>query len=364
MDKMMDNPWFLRIISLLLAVLLFISVKNELEGNQNNTAGMTVESIPNVPMQVYYDDDNLVVTGAPQTVTLNMEGPSNLILSAQTMQDYTVFLDLRNLPIGQHEVEVQYENLPERLEVRTDPQTVTVTIEELVTEEFTVEPDMNERLLADNFVVKSTNVEPNRVAVTGARSVVEAISFVKATISGEPGINESFEQEANVRVLDRDLNKLDVTIEPEVVTVSVEIEPYNKEIPIVIKEEGTPPDGVTVNEVTTTVDRLRVYGTRSAVDGLKELVVNVDVSEVEESGTVDLKLNLPEGISRLSRETIPVEFDVTVEEPEPVSEDGAADNAGSSSDEETDDVSKIWPFENDTERMVFRSDSMLSVERA
>ncbi|PJK16033.1 hypothetical protein CQS04_12430 [Chryseomicrobium excrementi] len=345
MDKMMDNPWFLRIVSLLFAVLLFISVQNELEGNEINAAGTSVESIPNVPLQVYYDDDNLVVTGAPQTVTLKIEGPSNLVLSAQTMQDYTVFIDLRELTLGQHEVEVQYENLPERLEVRTDPQTVTVNIEELITEEFTVEPDMNERLLADNYVVKSTNVEPNRVSVTGARSVIEAISFVKATVSGEEGLDESFTQEARVRVLDRELNKLDVIVEPEVVNVTVEIERYSKEVPIVIEQEGTPPNGVTINSVTSTVSSIRVYGTRTAVDALEALEVNVDVSEIQESGTVDIELDKPEGISQFNQETIPVTFDVTVEQPEAEPE-GEASNDAAAVDPEQEDETTTRTFEN------------------
>lgn len=346
MDKMMDNPWFLRIISLLFAVLLFISVQNELEGNEINAAGTSVESIPNVPLQVYYDDDNLVVTGAPQTVTLNIEGPSNLVLSAQTMQDYTVFIDLRELTLGQHEVDVQYENLPERLEVRTNPQTVTVNIEELITEEFTVEPDMNERLLADNYVVKSTNVEPNRVSVTGARSVIEAISFVKATVSGEEGLDESFTQEARVRVLDRELNKLDVIVEPEVVNVAVEIEPYSKEVPIVIEQEGTPPNGVTINSVTSTISSVRVYGTRTAVDSLEELEVNVDVSEIQESGTVDIELDKPEGISQFSRDTLPVTFDVTVEQQEAEPEGEASNDAAALDPEVEEETTTTRTFEN------------------
>ena len=51
-------------------------------------------------MEVYYDDDNLVVTGIPETVTVNIEGPSSLILSTKAMNDYKVFVDLRELPIG------------------------------------------------------------------------------------------------------------------------------------------------------------------------------------------------------------------------------------------------------------------------
>ena len=347
MDKMMDNPWFLRIVSLLFAVLLYITVQNELEDNQVNTIGTSVESIQDVPVQVYYDDDNLVVTGAPDTVTLNIEGPSNLVLSAQTMQDYTVFLDLRELPLGQHEVEVQYENLPERLNVRTDPRTVTVTIEELITEEFAVEPDMNERLLADNYVVKSTNVEPNRVTVTGARSIVEAISFVKATVSGEQGLNESFTQEARVRVLDRDLNKLDVVIEPEVVNVSVEIEQYSKEVPIVLEQTGSPQDGVTINSITSTVSTMRVFGPRSVVDALEEIPVRVNVSQIEESGTVDVEVEAPEGIDRVGRDTVPVIINATVAAPENEAEQVLEDDISvNTPPEDTEDVVTSRTFQN------------------
>lgn len=349
MDKMMDNPWFLRIVSLLFAVLLYITVQNELEGNQVNTIGISVESIQDVPVQVYYDDDNLVVTGAPDTVTLNIEGPSNLVLSAQTMQDYTVFLDLRELPLGQHEVEVQYENLPERLNVRTDPRTVTVTIEELITEEFAVEPDMNERLLADNYVVKSTNVEPNRVTVTGARSIVEAISFVKATVSGEQGLNESFTQEARVRVLDRDLNKLDVVIEPEVVNVLVEIEQYSKEVPIVLEQTGSPQDGVTINSITSTVSTMRVFGPRSVVDALEEIPVRVNVSQIEESGTVDVEVEVeaPEGIDRVGRDTVPVTINATVAAPENEAEQVLEDDTSvNTPPEDTEDGVTSRTFQN------------------
>ena len=81
-------------------------------------------------------------------------------------------------------------------------------VEEKITETFKVEPEFNKRLLADDFHVASMDVDPSTIEVTGAKSVIESISFVKATVSGENGVKKSFEQQAKVRVLDRDLNKL------------------------------------------------------------------------------------------------------------------------------------------------------------
>ncbi|WP_249646235.1 CdaR family protein, partial [Lysinibacillus sp. D3C2_S12] len=76
------------------------------------------------------------------------------------------------------------------------------------------------------------------VYVTGAKSALESISYVKATVTGEQGLTQSFSQEAAVKVLDRDLNKLDVTIEPETVKVQVDIVEYSREIPVVLRETG------------------------------------------------------------------------------------------------------------------------------
>ena len=140
--------------------------------------------------------------------------------------------------MGRHTVKIEAENLSDKLNVRLDPSTVDVVIEEKISKQFKVDPEMNERLLAEDYYVVKMEVGPSTIEVTGAKSVVEAISFVKVSVTGDPGITKSFEQKGRVRVLDRDLNKLDVLIDPEEVTVKVEIEENNKEVPIVLRERG------------------------------------------------------------------------------------------------------------------------------
>ena len=65
MDKMMDSPWFLRITALLLAMLLFLTIKSDEENLNAATNGNMTDIIRDVPVEVYYDDENLVVTGVP-----------------------------------------------------------------------------------------------------------------------------------------------------------------------------------------------------------------------------------------------------------------------------------------------------------
>ena len=52
-------------------------------------------------------------------------------------------------------------------------------------------------------------------------------------------------------MLDRDLNKLDVTIDPEKVKVKVEINEYSRELPIAIQQIGEAQEGVTIDKLSS-----------------------------------------------------------------------------------------------------------------
>lgn len=213
-------------------------MRTELSPLNKATSNEQTDVIRDVPVDVYYDNENLIVTGLPETVDVTIEGPMALVLKAKGAKDFSIFADLSNLLLGEHDVKLQYENISEKLKVTLDPATVHVNIEEKVTQEFRVDPEMNKRLIEEGFILKEMTANPPTVYVTGAKSAIESISYVKATVTGEQGLKESFSQEAAVKVLDRDLNKLDVTIEPEIVKVQVDIAEYSREIPVVLKETG------------------------------------------------------------------------------------------------------------------------------
>ena len=316
MDNLMDSPWFLRIMALLLAFLLFFSVKTADDSNSAAESGTVTEKIEDVALEVYYDDTNLMVSGLPETVDLTISGPTSVVQTTRQLKDFTLFVDLRDMEMGEHRVSIQTENLSEQLRVQMDPAFVDINIEERVSQEFRIDPELNDRLLAEGFVLESMVADPNSVTVTGPKSVIDSISFVKATITGEPGIDESFETEARVRVLANDLTKLEnVTIEPEAVQVAVGIEEYSKEVPVVVSESGEPPAGITINSLETSVENVRIYGPKTIVDAIVELPVEVNVEDITSANTeLDIDLQLPNGATSLDPKKITVEADITVED--------------------------------------------------
>src|SRR6185437_8895050 len=136
----------------------------------------TRDVIRDVPVDVFYDNENLVVTGVPETVNLRIEGPANLVQTTKLLKDFNLRVDLSSLPMGQHSVQIQHENISGKLQVQIDPATVNVVIEEKITKSFKVDPEINERLLAEDFNVVKKEVIPATIEVTGAKSVIESIS--------------------------------------------------------------------------------------------------------------------------------------------------------------------------------------------
>ena len=107
-------------------------------------------------------------------------------------------------------------------------------------------------------------------------------------------------------MLDKDLNKLNVTIVPEQVTVKVEIAEYSKEVQLYLNHEG-----FHVQVSLMILLRLRKKRSHYSVHvkcwiRLKNSVVDVDVSEVKGQGTLEIDLKKPKGVSKMSLDKIKV----------------------------------------------------------
>lgn len=308
-DKLFDNPWFIRIIALILALLLFENVLDEKKPDEQNVPpGQETEVVEDVPVKIYYDVENLVVSGVPRTVTLKLTGPKNIVQQAMTQRNYEVYVDLSNAEIGTQKVPIEIREISERITVEIDPATAIVSVQEKVTQEFSVEAEFNSGLLSDGYTAKQSIIKPKNVKVTGAKDVVDKIAYVKATLDVKNPVKETFTEEAEVIAFDKDLNKLNVTVEPNSVDVTVVIEANTKKVPIRIKESGTPPSGITIDSVSLSIDEATIVGTEEALAKVDFVNVELDLNDIKKDTVRTLPVILPEGIV----ESDPAKVDVTV----------------------------------------------------
>jgi YbbR domain-containing protein len=318
MDKLMDNPWFIKILALLLAVLLYTSVLNsDDKATSINIPGETsTATLEEVPVKAYYDTDNLVVTGIPETVEVTIKGPMPHVQSAKTLRNFEVFVDLTDAEIGNKKLKFEIRDLSDKVKATINPESVSVSIQEKVTKEFKVEAEFNTSMIEEGYAAGQATVEPNKVKITGAKNVVDQITYVKATIDNKDSINQTITQEAQVQVLDKELNKLAVLIEPETVKVTIPIKATNKTVPINVVEKGTTPDGIIIDSINLDIREAIITGDEEVLKETDNVRVEVDLSKITENTTLELPVIIPNGVTKVNPQTVKATVTVKKEEEE------------------------------------------------
>ncbi len=317
MDKLMNNHWFMKIIALLLAFMLYLSVTLEETGsssspfNSSSSSGSTsneeTQTIQDVPVTAYFDDEKYIVSGLPETVDITLKGSKSDI---KLQRDVKVYANLENLKPGNHQVKL-HDNIDDGLSVEIDPKTVQVTIEQKVSKKFPLEVSLASDQIKSGYVAGTPSVSPKSVVVTGGKSQIESISSVKALVE-EDDADSTIKQQAKVVAFDRNLNKLNVDTNPEFVQVNIPIKRESKSVPLKFEASGTPSEGVKVTSIEPQTKEAVIYGDEDALKSVNEISeIPVDVSDIRGTETVEVNVPLPEGIKRVSPESVKVKVNTS-----------------------------------------------------
>lgn len=309
MDKWMDSPWFIRAIALVLAILLFTSVNNELNGTSRDIGfaqNSDEQTVQGVPVEIYYDTSNLIVYGAPKKVNVTISGPKSIVENTKAVRDFSVYLDLRNAKIGSQRVKLKTKDLSDKLKAKIDPAYVNVSVQEKVSVNYKVEPEFNQHLLSEGYEAGTPSIDPQTVKITGGKDVIGQISYVKASIDWNGEINSTFTRDATVQVLDKDLNKLDVSVEPDTVQITVPIDNPSKTVPITVNPVGQEGSNIAIKSITANPKTVKIYGRNDVLKAIDALPVNVDISKITKSQDISVPLSPPDGINKMSEGTVTV----------------------------------------------------------
>ncbi|SDZ37696.1 YbbR domain-containing protein [Evansella caseinilytica] len=318
MDKWFYKPWFIKVFSLFLSIMLFLIVnidntKNQPVGIPGITNGSKV--LEDVSLTVYYDEDNYVLTEAPETVQVTLRGPQNILTLLQVRPQYELYIDLRGKEAGVHYEKVQYRDFPSELSVSPTPSTVRVTLQEKQTATFPVEVELlNKGEIQEGYTIGTPSVNPSTVDITAAQGVIEQISNVRAVVDVS-GKDATFEETTAVIVLDQSGNQLDINPNPPAVDVTVPITSPNKEVPVRIEREGSLPEGIAIDSITTDPAEVTIYGPVDVINDISFIDgIKVDLSDISENTSLEVDIPLPEGVEQVSPGKVTVNIEVTKEE--------------------------------------------------
>ncbi|PFP17521.1 hypothetical protein COJ96_26650 [Bacillus sp. AFS073361] len=322
MDKWMDNPWFIKILALLLAVLLYSSVPHTGKKitDVNVPGEQSTATITNIPVNVYYDTENLVVSGIPSNVEITLKGPLTHIQTAKALKNFEVYVDLTKAKVGKQKVKVKVRNLSDKLTATVKPSSVTVSVQEKITKEFKVEAEFNKNQIDEGYSAGIPVVEPNKVKITGAKNIVDRISYVKATLETRNKLKDTITDEADIQVLDKDLNKLNVQVEPNTVKITIPVKSNTKTVPINIVRNGTAPEGVTIESIEIDKKEATVYGNESVLNNTERVRVEVDLSKITDNTTLTLPVIISNGITKVTPQLVKATVVVKKEEEKTLSD--------------------------------------------
>jgi YbbR domain-containing protein len=207
-----------------------------------------------------------------------------------------------------------------------DPEYAEVNVQERVTKEFSVEAEYNSSLLEEGYTAGQPTVSPKTVKITGAKDAIEQISYVKANLEISKGLNETVNSKATVKALDRDLNKLDVTIEPSSVAVSLKVSIPSKTVSIAPKQTGKAKDGIRITSISVDPKEVTLFGSETSLEKIDEITLPVNISKIDGDTELELDLNKPDSVQKMSLGKAQVKIrtekvDVDEENAEPVVEE-------------------------------------------
>jgi len=318
----MDNPWFIKILALVLAVLLYSSVPHTGKKitDVNVPGEQSTATITNIPVNVYYDTENLVVSGIPSKVEITLKGPLTHIQSAKALKNFEVYVDLTKAKVGKQKVKLKVRNLSDKLTATVKPSSVNVSVQEKITKEFKVEAEYNTSQIEEGYSAGQPVVEPDNVKITGAKSIIDRITYVKAVLEEKNKLRESITEDADIQVLDKDLNKLNVKVEPDTVEITIPVKVNSKTVPINIVRNGTAPEGVTIESIDIDEKEATIFGSETVLDKTEKVRVEVDLSKITDNTTLTLPVIISNGITKVTPQTVEATVVVKKQEEKTISD--------------------------------------------
>ena len=304
MDNWFKSRWFVRGISLAFAIALYVFVQVEMDQYQNDSrllhdSGDDAQTVEDVPVNIRIDNDSYVVSGVPEVASVTLEGTRGTLTATAQQKNFDVYVDLEGLEEGKHTVDLQHSGIPDDLNAYIEPKTIEVTIEERESEQFDVTVDpFNTDKLPDGYEIGEVQADPGQVTITSSKEVINQIAIVKVFVDVAEATESIDSREVPVKVYDANGNELSVLVEPESINASVEINNPSKTVPVSVETTGELPEGYSLSSISANADEVEVSGTNEVLQNIEEVSTEaVDLSDITESGTVDVGLDLPDGAS-------------------------------------------------------------------
>ncbi len=316
LEKYLTSKRALLIISLLIAFLAFYTLDKNSSIMMNNYA----ERIYGEPVKAIYNEEAYVIEGIPKTADVVLIGSKSNIFLAKQYPSKGISVDLRELSVGTHRVQLKYSQSFEFVDYKIDPSYVTVVIHNKISGKREVNYEILHREALDSKLdISDVTLSKTEVTIKGDEETLNKVGYVKALVDlnnlVNPKAGDMTLKNCNLVAYDDNGNVVDVEIIPETVDAELKLSSSSKTVPIKVmpKGDGKLALGYAISSLTPSANSIEIYGNEENIAKVDFVPVYVDINGVSENKTYTINIDKPAGVRELSLKTITVNLTVTKE---------------------------------------------------
>ena len=305
LEKALSKKSSMIILSLVLAVIVFVIIDR-----QNTTLlEKNAEVLYDIPLSATYNDEEYVVEGLPETVDITLIGTKANLYLAKQLPTQDVNVDLSDLKPGVHKVNLKYKQSITSVEYKLDPSEVTVVVSSKKSETRSVESDIvNLNKLDSKLAINNTKLDTDEVIIKGTEDSLSKVSTIKALINVsnmvDPKAGTNTLKDIPLIAYDEKGAKVDVEMVPSKVTATIEIESPSKTVPLEIEPTGNVIFGKAIKNITSSVQKVTIYGSSKVLDNTNSIKVKIDVNNLKSNKDYTVTIKKPAGIREISEKVV------------------------------------------------------------
>lgn len=314
LNKQLNKPRFIIILSLILAVCCFLIIDNKVISLVETEA----ETIKNVPVNVIFNNEAFVVENVPQYVDITITGKKSDIYLAKQLGEFSAQLDLSKYKeAGTHKVYFSYSKSIGSVNYILDPSYLIVNIKDKVSEVRTLQYDVvSTDELDEKLSVSSVSLDSTEVIVKGSTEALEEVSTVKALISVS---SKDYPDAGTYEMTNIPLvayNKKgerveNVEITPNVMTGTIILKSYKTTVPLQVNTTGKLTSGKAIASISinnSSSYSIDIYGEEEEIKKITSVPVTINVDGLgnESVKTYSVTINKPSGVRYMNAKNVSI----------------------------------------------------------
>lgn len=311
--KFYKTDWFLRLASLVIAIVLWLYVVYQ----ENPVYNLNIKNVSVSLNNISSDFDNgklVVLRGDSEKVDIKVSGRRRVVSTVSDRTDGNVYVDMSNVTsAGEYTLPVNVSFGIDGVDVlQINPDHIQVKVDKVVTEERNIEV-LTKSQVADGYALDSVVISPTVVKLTGPQTVIENVARCSITVELAEA-TEDIKGLYKIKLYDvgnEEITDSSITKNVEYTDVYGSVVSA-KNVPVAVRtSSNVNADGKTVT-TQANPEQVILKGKTEILNSIQQAETQViDVANIKESTESEVSLVLPNGVFMVEEKKIKVKLTVT-----------------------------------------------------